>query len=111
MAKNNQNRHAEPELNIELPETIAEGIYSNLVIISHSPSEFVLDFVLVMPNVEQARVKSRIILTPDHAKKLLDALQDNVKKFEHAHGVIKTQQNQNSIGFPINFGGSMGGEA
>ena len=69
------------QINIELPEEIAEGIYSNLAIISHSNTEFVIDFVRMMPNVPQARVKSRIILTPELAKRLLGALIDNVRKF------------------------------
>lgn len=82
-AKKNQN-----QLNIELPEEIAEGTYSNLAIISHSQSEFVVDFVRMVPNVPKAKVKARIILTPQHAKRLLKALNENVKKFESLHGVI-----------------------
>lgn len=76
------------QLNIELPEEVAEGIYSNLAIISHSQSEFVLDFVRLVPNVPKAKVKARIILTPQHAKRLLKALNENVKKFEKLHGLI-----------------------
>ena len=76
------------QLNIELPEEIAEGIYSNLAIIGHSNSEFVLDFVRIVPNAPKAKVKSRIILTPQHAKRLLTALADNVKKFEAQYGPI-----------------------
>jgi len=76
------------QLNIELPEEVAEGIYSNLAIISHSNSEFVVDFIRMMPNVPKAKVKSRIVLTPQHAKRLLKALADNVKKFEAQHGTI-----------------------
>ena len=70
------------QINIELPEDIAEGVYSNLAIISHSNTEFVVDFIRMMPNVPQAKVKSRIILTPEHAKRLMNALIDNVKRFE-----------------------------
>ncbi|MFK7807770.1 MAG: DUF3467 domain-containing protein [Saprospiraceae bacterium] len=81
--KDNQNK-----LNIELPEEVAEGIYSNLAIISHSTSEFVVDFIRLMPNVPKAKVKSRIVLTPQHAKKLLRALADNVEKYEAQHGKI-----------------------
>lgn len=77
------------QLNIELPEEVAEGIYSNLAIISHSQTEFVVDFVRLVPNVPKAKVKSRIILTPTHAKRLLNALADNVRKFENQHGPIK----------------------
>ncbi|MBK7870242.1 MAG: DUF3467 domain-containing protein [Saprospiraceae bacterium] len=76
------------QLNIELSEEVAEGVYSNLAIISHSPSEFVLDFIRIMPNVPKAKVKARIILTPQHAKRLLNALNDNVKKYESQFGLI-----------------------
>lgn len=82
------------QLNIELPEEVAEGIYSNLAIISHSQTEFVLDFVRLVPNVPKAKVKSRIILTPTHAKRLLKALADNVRKFEAQHGQIKDKGTQ-----------------
>jgi len=77
------------QLNIELPEEIAEGIYSNLAIISHSHSEFVVDFIRMVPNVPKAKVKARMILTPHHAKRLLSALNDNVVKFEKQYGPIK----------------------
>lgn len=96
----------ENQINIELSEEIAEGIYSNLAIITHSNSEFVLDFIRVMPGVPKAKVKSRIILTPEHAKRLLTALEDNIEKFEVANGRIKVQQD--NPGFPMNFGGTMG---
>lgn len=78
------------QLNIDLPEDIAEGTYSNLAIITHSSAEFVIDFVRIVPNAPKAKVKSRIILTPEHAKRLLGALADNVQKFERQHGAIKT---------------------
>lgn len=84
----NQNRNTN-EINIELPEEIAEGIYSNLAIISHSHSEFVIDFIRLMPNVPKAKVKSRIVLTPQHAKRLMKALSDNIVKFENQFGVIQ----------------------
>ena len=90
-------------LNIELSEEIAEGNYSNLAIINHSPSEFVLDFIQMMPGVPKAKVKSRIILTPQHAKRLMKALNENVLKFEDQHGEI--QDVDPSKGVPINFGG------
>jgi uncharacterized protein (DUF1778 family) len=96
----------ENQLNIELSEEIAEGIYSNLAIITHSSSEFVLDFIRVMPGVPKAKVKSRIILTPEHAKRLLTALEDNLEKFENVNGRIKIQTEPS--GFPMNFGGTMG---
>ena len=88
------------QLNIELSEEVAEGVYANLGIISHSTSEFVIDFVRIMPNMPKAKVKSRIILTPQHAKRLLKALADNVNKFEAQHGRIK---DNNTPPFPMNF--------
>ena len=90
-------------LNIELSEEVAQGSYSNLAIINHSPSEFVLDFIQMMPGVPKAKVKSRIILTPQHAKRLMKALVDNISKFEDQHGSIKDIDP--SAGIPINFGG------
>ena len=103
MSDNNQQQG---QINIELDEKTAEGIYSNLAIINHSASEFVLDFVTIMPGVPKAKVKSRIILTPEHAKRLLTALEDNIEKFETVNGRIKIQQDPS--GFPMNFGGTMG---
>ena len=79
------------QVNIELPEEIAEGTYSNLAIISHSQSEFVVDFVRLVPNVPKAKVKARIILTPQHAKRLLKALEDNLAKFEKQFGHVAEQ--------------------
>ena len=99
MEEQNQNN----QLNIELSEEIAEGTYSNLAIINHSPSEFVVDFIKIMPNVPKARVKSRIILTPQHAKRLLHALADNIQKYEQKFGKIKYSVVNN---IPIHFGGT-----
>ena len=90
-------------LNIELTEEVAEGSYSNLAIINHSPSEFVVDFIQMMPGIKKAKVKSRVILTPQHAKRLMKALVDNVTKYENQHGEIKDIDP--SAGVPINFGG------
>lgn len=90
------------QLNIELSEEMAEGIYSNLAIITHSNAEFVVDFINVMPSAPKAKVKSRIILTPQHAKRLLKALADNVKKFEQVHGNIKDLE---PVSIPMQFGG------
>ena len=73
------------QINIELEESVAQGIYSNLAIINHSQSEFVLDFISVMPGVPKSKVKSRIILTPQHAKRFLKAVQDNIQRFEAAN--------------------------
>lgn len=80
------------KLNINLPAEVAEGTYSNLAIISHSQSEFVLDFIRVMPGVDKANVKSRIILTPEHAKRLLMALQENIDRYEDEHGSVDVGQ-------------------
>ncbi|HQQ93256.1 MAG TPA: DUF3467 domain-containing protein [Bacteroidia bacterium] len=91
----------QPHLDIELSEEVAEGIYSNLAIITHSQSEFIVDFVKIMPGVPKARVKSRILLTPQHAKRLVKALAENIHKFEQMNGKIKDIES----GFPMNFGG------
>jgi hypothetical protein len=95
------------QVKIELSADVAEGIYSNLAIISHSTSEFVIDFVRIMPGTQKANVKSRIILTPEHAKRLLLALQDNVAKFESQNGKIKTDNSAGNGGtfIPPMFGG------
>ena len=94
------------QLNIELSEEIAQGIYSNLAVITHSSSEFVVDFVRIMPGIPKANVKSRVILTPEHAKRLLLALEDNIKKFESIHGPIKNiKPGSDPMMPPMNFGG------
>ena len=103
--KNDNNEETDNnELSIELSEEIAEGIYSNLAIITHSSSEFVLDFIRIMPGIPKAKVKSRIVLTPEHAKRLLGALQDNINRFEAANGSIKVSE----LSLPLNFGGPKG---
>jgi hypothetical protein len=95
------NQQQQGQINIELDEKTAEGIYSNLAIINHSPSEFVVDFVTIMPGVPKAKVKSRIVLTPQHAKRFLKALGENINRFEQVNGEIKdTEQPQ----IPLNFG-------
>src|SRR6201992_1492701 len=81
-----QQESPEQQLNIELSEEMADGQYANLAVITHSFAEFVIDFVNVMPNVPKAKVKSRIVMTPQHAKRLMKALIDNVKRFEAQHG-------------------------
>ncbi|MBK7094663.1 MAG: DUF3467 domain-containing protein [Saprospiraceae bacterium] len=80
------------QITIDLPEDIGEGTYANLAIIAHSQAEFVIDFVRTMPNVPKAKVKSRIIITPSHAKRLLHALTDNIKKYESQYGTIDMGQ-------------------
>ena len=91
----------ENNINIELDESIAQGLYSNLVIVNHAPTEFVLDFINVMPGAPKAKVRSRIILTPEHTKKFINALGKNLDKFEKSFGKIKNFQKEV---IPISFG-------
>ena len=91
----------ENNINIELDENMAQGLYSNLVIVNHSPTEFVLDFINVMPGAPKAKVRSRIILTPDHTKKFINALGENLNKYEKSFGKIKNFQKEV---MPISFG-------
>ena len=93
----------ENQIDIELTEEIADGIYSNLAIISHSNSEFVVDFVRMLPGLPKAKVKSRIVLNPQHAKRLLMALSDNIHKFEDNFGEIVLQESGKQFP-PMNFG-------
>ncbi len=99
----NNNPQQGQQINIELGEKEAEGIYSNLAIITHSPAEFVIDFTRILPGVPKAKVFSRIIMTPQHAKLFLNALRDNVEKFEEKYGEIKIsgENQQNPFGFQI----------
>lgn len=97
------------DLSIELNDEVAQGVYSNLAIISHSPSEFVVDFIRIMPGMPKAQVKSRIILTAEHAKRLMLALQDNIAKYEHHFGEIEVKGAEPSI--PIPFSTSSNGQA
>jgi len=90
------------QLNIEISEEVAEGQYANLAIITHSHAEFVIDFVNVMPGTPKSKGKSRIILTPQHAKRLLNAIADNIQKFEDANGPIKDIE---EVQIPFHFGG------
>ena len=96
-----ENQNQEGHLNIELDEKTADGIYSNLAIINHSVTEFIVDFISIMPGTPKAKVKSRIILTPQHAKRLSKAIAENVKRFEKAHGEIKDYEDHP---IPMNFG-------
>jgi hypothetical protein len=90
------------QVNIEINEKEAEGIYSNLAFISHSPSEFVLDFARLLPGIPKAKVYARIVTTPQHAKSFLTALEENIKKFENQFGPIKTFANEGKeIGFKV----------
>ncbi len=97
MAENQQN-----QLNIEITEEVAEGQYANLAIITHSHAEFVIDFVNVMPGTPKSKVKSRLIMTPQHAKRFMKALIENVSRFEDSHGHI---QDLEAVEVPMNFGG------
>lgn len=98
MAQDNNTEH---KINIEIDGDTAEGQYSNLAIINHSASEFVVDFVNIMPGNLKSKVKSRIILTPQHAKRLSKALLENVMKFEQVHGEIR---DYDKSPIPLNFG-------
>jgi hypothetical protein len=107
MAEDNKKTKENPnQINIELSEEIAEGVYSNLAMIAHSNSEFVIDFIRLMPGVPKAKVKSRVVITPEHAKRLLNALIDNINKYEESFGPIK--KSDDAPKFPINFGGAIG---
>lgn len=98
--KNKQN-----QINIELTEEVGQGTYANLAVITHSSSEFVLDFVRIMPGLPKAKVQSRIILTPEHAKRLMGALQENISKYESVNGQIKVSASKPGNPIPMNFGG------
>lgn len=98
MADNKENAKS---INIEIDEKTAEGVYSNLAIINHSVSEFVVDFINIMPGSPKSKVKSRIILTPQHAKRFSKALLENIKRFENENGEIKDFEKTT---IPLNFG-------
>ena len=100
-AKEQQN-----QINIELSEEIAEGEFANLAMIAHSSSEFVIDFIRLMPGIPKAKVKSRIVITPEHAKRLLAALTENIERYEASFGAIK--QTQEFPSSPMNFSGTIG---
>ena len=99
----NQNQQNQPsQLNIEITEEVAEGNYSNLAIITHSHAEFIVDFINIMPGVAKSKVKSRIILTPMHAKRLMRALEENIDRYEQENGEIRDLE---EVQIPLNFGG------
>ncbi|MBL3655011.1 MULTISPECIES: DUF3467 domain-containing protein [Fulvivirga] len=107
MADDNKEKKDNPnQINIELSEETAEGVYANLAMIAHSNSEFVIDFIRLMPGVQKAKVKSRIVITPEHAKRLLNALNDNIQRYEDTFGPIK--KTEEAPKFPLNFGGTVG---
>lgn len=98
-----ENNPQQQQINVELGEKEAEGQYSNLVIISHSPAEFIFDFTRLLPGIPKAKVHSRIIMTPQHSKMFLAALKENIEKYENSFGEIQTMgaMNENSMGFKI----------
>lgn len=91
------------QINIELGEKEAEGNYSNLAIISHSGAEFIIDFTRILPGVPKAKVHSRIIMTPQHSKMFLNAMKDNIERYEAQYGEIKLagMSNDNAFGFQL----------
>ena len=99
----------EQKLNINLTPEVAEGTYANLAIIAHSSSEFIVDFIRMMPGIKEANVKSRIILTPEHAKKLLFALQENIMRYEKEFGKIEIPTPQNAPAMPPRTANPFGG--
>jgi hypothetical protein len=100
-----ENQNSDGQLNIEINEAVADGIYSNLAVVNHSATEFVLDFVQMMPGIPKARVKSRIILTPQHMKRLVLALKENIRRYEETNGEIEELKGQP---IPLPFGGPAG---
>ena len=102
----NDNNNEKNGLQLELPQNVAQGEYANFAIITHSSSDFVLDFARVLPGIAKAQVKSRVILAPEHAKRLLGALQENIMRYEREFGPIKIpNQNQRTIApFPVGKG-------
>jgi len=103
-----EKKNVQNQINIELPENIAEGTYANLAIIAHSSSEFVIDFVRMMPGIPKAKVQSRIVLTPEHTKRLLLALKENISKYESLFGTIKVPEGNTPHGIPMTFSGLAG---
>ena len=104
----NEDNPKKKKLSIDLPEELAQGAYSNLAVITHSPVEFVVDFAQVMPGMSQAKVRSRIILAPHHAKRLLQALGENVQRFEKQNGPIQAPNGSQDPAFPLTFSGPQG---
>ena len=103
-----EDRTNSKKLNIDLPEDEAQGVYSNLAVITHSPVEFVVDFAQIMPGMKQAKVRSRIILAPHHAKRLLQALNENVQRFEKQQGPIQAPKGNQDPAMPLTFSGPQG---
>jgi uncharacterized protein (DUF1778 family) len=104
-SNNSSSKKNKNQININLSEEVAQGIYSNLAVINHSSAEFVLDFIRMMPGMPQAEVKSRVILTPEHAKRFMKALKENIEKYEQVHGEIDSTKGGGGPAMPMNFGG------
>jgi len=101
-----EEKKKQKQLNIELSPEVAEGTYANLAFIAHSDAEFIVDFINMLPGVKKGKVKSRILLTPQHAKRLQAALLENIEKYERQHGEIKVKQKTTPL--PMNFNGNIG---
>lgn len=99
------NQNDQNKLEINVPAELLEGVYSNLAVITHSSAEFILDFIRIMPGTSNAPVKSRVVMAPEHAKRLLFALQNNIQKYEQAFGEIRFP------GTPANMNNHFNGEA
>ena len=100
----NENGNKQGQLQIELPQDVAQGEYANFAIITHSSSDFIIDFARVLPGVPKAQVKSRVILAPEHAKRLLGALQENIMRYEHEFGPIKIPNKEQRTIAPFGVG-------
>lgn len=107
MQKKQAPQEEEQQINIELTEEMAEGVFVNLAMIAHSQSEFVIDFIRMMPNVPKAKVKARVVMTPDHAHRLLAALKENIARYEESYGEL-SESNQIGFQFPMNYRGPIG---
>jgi len=107
MNNNNNNKGdnsiPQQQINIELGEKEAEGTYSNLAIISHSPAEFIIDFTRIFPGIPKAKVHSRIIMTPQHTKLFLNAMKENIQRFENQYGEIVVQMTQITVGWDFSY--------
>lgn len=99
-----ENNKEKNNLELELPQNVAQGKYANFAIITHSSSDFVLDFARVLPGVPKAQVKSRVVLAPEHAKRLLNALRDNIMRYEQTFGPIRIPNQNQTNDSPIGFG-------
>ena len=100
----NENDNKQQGLQLELPQQVAQGEYANLAVITHSSSDFVIDFARVLPGVPKAQVKSRVLMAPEHAKRLMFALQENVSRYEREYGQIRIPNQEPRTIAPFNVG-------